>query len=98
MDDLDSAVKHCLIGLLMHPITLLFLVVVCGFVIYWIKQDKKATGGFPRALLRAAKGDRQLAKRLVEGVKLRHPGKSEQWYYEKVLYDLERDGAGRGRL
>jgi hypothetical protein len=82
----------------MHPITLLFLVAVCGFVIYWMKQDKKTTGGYPRPLLRAAKGDRPLVGRLVEGVKMRHPGKTEQWYYEKVLYDLERDGAGRGRL
>jgi hypothetical protein len=83
---------------MMHPITLLFLLVVCGFVIYWMRQDKKNTGGFPRPLLRAAKGDKQLVLRLVEGVRMRHPGKTEQWYYEKVLYDLERDGAGRGRL
>jgi hypothetical protein len=82
----------------MHPLTLLFLLIICGFVIYWLKQDRKiGGGGVPRSLLQAAKGDKQLIHRLVEGAKMRHPGKSQQWYYEKVLYDLERDGAGRGR-
>jgi hypothetical protein len=29
--------------------------------------------------------------RLLEQARWHHPGQSEQWYWEKVLYDLERD-------
>lgn len=29
--------------------------------------------------------------RLVEQARWKNPGESEQWYWEKVLYDLERD-------
>ncbi|MDJ0724378.1 MAG: hypothetical protein QNJ38_04630 [Prochloraceae cyanobacterium] len=36
-------------------------------------------------------GDRQTASRLVEGAKKRHPGRSNDWLVEKVIYDLERD-------
>lgn len=39
-------------------------------------------------------GDRDLAMRLISQVKIKNPGKSIDWYVEKVIYDLERD---RGR-
>jgi hypothetical protein len=29
--------------------------------------------------------------RLIDQARLRNPGEAEQWYWEKVLYDLERD-------
>jgi hypothetical protein len=29
--------------------------------------------------------------RLIDQARLRNPGEEEQWYWEKVLYDLERD-------
>ena len=37
------------------------------------------------------KGDRDLAGRLLAQVRSQHPGHSETWYWEKVIYDLERD-------
>ncbi|MCU0565214.1 MAG: hypothetical protein MUF49_01285 [Oculatellaceae cyanobacterium Prado106] len=49
--------------------------------------------GIDRDLLNATKGDKALAKRLLEYARTRYPGKSEDWYIEKVLYDLQRDGA-----
>ncbi|MFM2431262.1 MAG: hypothetical protein RLZZ511_2475 [Cyanobacteriota bacterium] len=78
----------------MSLVSLIFIAAIVGLVIYGIQQDQRRRGGIPADVLRAAKGDKRLVQRLVENVKLRHPGKSERWYFEKVLYDLERDGAG----
>ena len=36
-------------------------------------------------------GSKDLAARLLAQVRQRYPGNSEIWYYEKVIYDLERD-------
>jgi hypothetical protein len=38
--------------------------------------------------------DMQRIERLLENARLRNPDKSEQWYWEKILYDLERDHRG----
>ncbi len=85
----------------MNPTTLIFILVVGGLIAFGVWQDHKSREGIPADLLRAAKGNKKLAKRLLESARLRHPGKSDRWYQEKVLYDLERDGAGssarRGR-
>lgn len=45
-------------------------------------------------LVRLLGGNREAAERLVEREKFKNPGRSESWYWEKVLCDLERD---RGR-
>lgn len=39
-------------------------------------------------------GDCSTAERLVSSARKRHPGQTEDWYWEKSIYDLERD---RGR-
>ena len=36
-------------------------------------------------------GDHKAVERLIHAAKLKQPGKSEQWYEEKVLEDLESD-------
>ena len=38
--------------------------------------------------------DMDRIERLLENARQRTPGKSEQWYWEKILYDLERDHRG----
>jgi cytochrome c-type biogenesis protein CcmH/NrfG len=38
--------------------------------------------------------DMERIERLLENARQRTPGKSEQWYWEKILYDLERDHRG----
>jgi hypothetical protein len=81
----------------MNPTTLVFLLIVIGLVVFGVWKDNKDREGIPAEVLRAAKGDKKLAKRLLESARLRYPGKSDRWYHEKVLYDLERDGAGGGR-
>lgn len=42
-------------------------------------------------LLRLLHGDRDAARRLIEKAKAKNPGCSEDWYYEKVISDLESD-------
>jgi hypothetical protein len=81
----------------MNPVTLVFLFVVVGLMGFGIWKGNRDREGISPDLLRAAKGDKKLAKRLLLNAQMRHPGKSERWYQEKVLYDLERDGAGRGQ-
>jgi hypothetical protein len=38
--------------------------------------------------------DMQRIDRLLANARQRNPGQSEQWYWEKILYDLERDHRG----
>ncbi|MGE5657286.1 MAG: hypothetical protein ACM37W_11820 [Actinomycetota bacterium] len=42
-------------------------------------------------LLRLLHGDKNAVRRLIEQAKSRNPGRSENWYYEKVISDLESD-------
>jgi hypothetical protein len=42
-------------------------------------------------LLKLLGNNQATADRLIKQAKLRNPGEVEQWYWEKVLYDLERD-------
>ncbi len=36
-------------------------------------------------------GDYPTALRLLQNCRLRHPGQSRTWYFEKAIWDLERD-------
>jgi len=51
--------------------------------------------GVPKAirqkLLRLVGGNAAVAQRLVSDVQTRNPGRSEQWCWEKAIYDIERD-------
>ncbi|HEY9647421.1 MAG TPA: hypothetical protein V6C88_13670 [Chroococcidiopsis sp.] len=57
--------------------------------------QKAAPGQVNRAvrqqLMRLLNGDRNTAERLLQDARFRYPGKSENWYWEKVVYDLRRD-------
>ena len=48
-------------------------------------------GSTQRELLRLVGGNRDVAQRLVEQVQLRNPNHSEQWCWEKAIYDIQRD-------
>jgi hypothetical protein len=75
-------------------IALAMIVALAGLA-WW--HNYKSRDGIHPDLLQATRGNKALAKRLLEDVRFRYPGKSERWYLEKVLYDLERDGAGSAR-
>ena len=42
-------------------------------------------------LFTLVQGDWNLAERLLDSAKMNYPGQTEDWYWEKVIYDLERD-------
>ncbi|MCL1463161.1 hypothetical protein [Argonema galeatum] len=75
----------------------LLMVVALVAVLIW-HNNSSNTDRIDPILLQAVKGNKALAKRLLEHAKFKYPGKSDRWYREKIIYDLERDGAGgRGR-
>jgi hypothetical protein len=81
----------------MKPIVALAFLFAIAIIGYMIWRDAQNTEGIDRNLLKAVKGDKRMAKRLLQSARDRYPGKSDRWYVEKVIYDLERDGAGSGR-
>ncbi|MEM7065649.1 MAG: hypothetical protein AAF572_21100 [Cyanobacteria bacterium P01_B01_bin.77] len=42
-------------------------------------------------LMRLVNGNQSVAARLVQRVRSQHPERSEQWCWEKAIYDIERD-------
>ena len=42
-------------------------------------------------LIRMLNGDRKTAYRLAASTQTKFPGRTEQWYWEKAIADLERD-------
>ncbi|HSM80268.1 MAG TPA: hypothetical protein VLS96_01215 [Nodosilinea sp.] len=52
---------------------------------------RSVQGRTQRELLRLVGGNRAVAQRLVEQVQLRNPHHSEQWCWEKAIYDIQRD-------
>jgi hypothetical protein len=51
----------------------------------------QANRSLQRKLLLLLHEDHQAAERLVQQASFRYPGKSPDWYLEKVIYDLHRD-------
>lgn len=48
-------------------------------------------GSNQRRLIRLLNGDHRTAQRLLNQARLRYPNHDENWYWEKVIFDLERD-------
>jgi hypothetical protein len=51
----------------------------------------KVDGHTRSKLTRLLGGNQKTIDRLISQCRFKYPNKSEQWYWEKVLYDLERD-------
>lgn len=75
-------------------LTIALLVLISLIILSW--HNAKNADGIDRRLLEAVKGNRGLARRLLKHARVKHPGQSDRWYVEKVIYDLERDRAGSG--
>ena len=61
----------------------------------WLNEQQHYSSQ-PRSELRhrlfvLVNGNWELAHRLLESVRRNYPGQTEDWYWEKVIYDLERD-------
>jgi hypothetical protein len=76
----------------MQSLIAIILLGIIGYILWLLWRDSSSTtDGIDRELLAAARGDKALAKRLLAYTKQKYPGKSERWYVEKTIYDLERD-------
>lgn len=83
------------------PLLTLGAIALAGLMIYWISQpsNRFRRSSSPRSLKRRPpkrimtllNGDIATAQRLFEAAQMRNPGESDQWCWEKVLWDLERD-------
>ncbi len=74
----------------MHPIFLTFILLFIGYFIWYSWNKSQNNSGIHPALLKAARGDRALAIRMMEQAALKYPDKSKAWRREKVIYDLRR--------
>ena len=56
-----------------------------------IQRDHGVARSTRRQLLGLVGGNATVAQRLVSDVQARNPGRTEQWCWEKAIYDIERD-------
>ncbi len=56
-----------------------------------IQRDRGVARGTRSQLLRLVGGNAAVAQRLVSDVSDRNPSRTEQWCWEKAIYDIERD-------
>ena len=70
----------------------LFVTAIVG--LFWHNISRVNSGGLHPELVKAAVGNKALARRLLQQVQIKYPGKSDRWYREKVIYDLNRDRGG----
>ncbi|NJM86572.1 MAG: hypothetical protein HC847_04520 [Hydrococcus sp. RU_2_2] len=67
------------------------LVTMLIFVLGLIWRNSRPINGIDRNLLEAAQGDRELARRLLIRARAKYPEKSQRWYVEKAINELNRD-------
>ncbi|HEY9703028.1 MAG TPA: hypothetical protein V6C58_11305, partial [Allocoleopsis sp.] len=56
-----------------------------------IAKNKSITNPLKQRLLILVGGQWPIAERLIAVAKYHYPNMSEDWYLEKVIYDIERD-------
>jgi hypothetical protein len=62
-----------------------------GAAIRQASRKQPANAATKAKLHKLAHSDKAVAARLASQVAFNHPHKSEQWCYEKAIFDLERD-------
>lgn len=56
-----------------------------------IQRDRGVARSTRKDLLRLVGGNAAVAQRLVRDLQAHNPGRTEQWCWEKAIYDIERD-------
>jgi len=79
----------------------IILVIIIAAVIFFLRSKGARVGGLGKTGSLRKEARRQLKlppdqadqtiDRQIERLKERYPGRSEEWYLEKLIYDLERD-------
>lgn len=54
-------------------------------------ESDKQINELKNQLLKLVNHDAKIVERLINNLKVKHPDKSENWYWEKAILDLERD-------
>ena len=79
-------------------IVIILAVIISAFIYYFIKQKGKGRGRIPalrqeaRQLLHTnTESADNIIDRQIKLLQEKHPGRTEEWYLEKIIYDLERD-------
>ncbi|MBP8718020.1 MAG: hypothetical protein KBI07_02865 [Candidatus Atribacteria bacterium] len=79
-------------------LTILIIIILLTFIyLYVVKsgrkdRKKRALWQECRRLLRLpTKLADETIERQIKSLKERHPGQTEEWYLEKIIYDLKRD-------
>ena len=78
---------------------LIILVIIIFIIIYFYVTKKGRRPGRKRALWQECRRLLRLPPKIadetierhIKRLKKRHPNRSEEWYLEKIIYDLERD-------
>ena len=82
---------------------LIFLTVVTIFLVIYIRNNLKGGGSSlngnekklwvecRRAINMPTQEADEIITRSLESLRDKHPGKTEEWYLDKFLYDLQRD-------
>lgn len=72
-------------------------ILLLAVVLYFVFRRAKGPSGaslreeYLRELRVPRSEGEDILERQLSRLKDRHPGKPEEWYYEKMLYDLRRD-------
>lgn len=71
------------------PLLIIALIIFgISFWLYWTDREQSREP-IDEELLKAAKGNRRRVQERIGVAKAQHPDKSERWYQEKVLHDLQ---------
>ena len=77
----------------------IIIAVLLSAAIYYFWQQSRRGKGSTNALRREARrllhtntdSANEIIDRQIKLLQEKHPGRSEEWYLEKMIYDLERD-------
>ncbi len=81
----------------MEPLIVILLIVVVAVVLFLLRKrsgtgKKDAKRKELRQLLNLPSDSAdQTIDRYINNLKERNPGKDEEWYLDKIIYDLEKD-------
>jgi ABC-type Fe3+ transport system permease subunit len=87
----------------LSPILLAILIITVVILVLWRRRSRRRRFVYSPAprdrvssetrkqLVRLNGGNRAVAARLVAKVQERYPDRSEQWCWEKAIFDIERD-------
>lgn len=77
---------------------IVILLIIVAAAVYFLQRSRTGTGkkGAKRKELRQllnlpSDSADQTIDRYINNLKERHPGHDEEWYLDKIIYDLEKD-------